>query len=75
MHDDTHHEGAYAEDGYQRRHVFHAVHLLQEQTADDEGQAVAGIAHTHGEEQQEEDGDIRGRVELVVVRTAVHVGE
>ena len=42
---------------------------------DYENQTIARIAHTEGEEQHEEDADERRRVETVIGRASVHVGE
>ena len=65
--------GADSQQHHQRRHVLEGVHLLQEQAHQNEDESVAGIAHTEGEEQQEEHADEGSGVEAVVARASVHI--
>ena len=60
---------------HQRGQVLEGRNLLQQQSDADQHQSIAGITHAQGEEQQEEDRDEGRRVESVVSRPAVHVGE
>ena len=73
--EEAHDHGRDTEGGHERGEAAEAVHLLEQQAHEDEHQAVAGVTHAEGEEQQEEDRDERGRVETVIGRAAVHVGE
>ena len=73
MHDYADNEGSGSEDGDQRSEILHAVDLAEKEASDEQQEAVARIAHTHGEEQQEEDGNVRSRIEFVIVGPAVHV--
>ena len=73
MHNYADDEGANAEYGDKWSEFLHALHFLQQYAADDEHKAVAGVAHTHRKEEQEEDGQIRSRVKLIVVGPSIHI--
>ena len=75
MHDYADNESSGSEDGDQRSEILHAVDFAEQEASDEQQEAIACIAHAHGEEQQEEDGNVRSRVEFVIVGPAVHVGK
>ena len=53
-------------------HVSMSIEKQQE-AHEDEDEAVAGVSHAEGEEQQEEDRDVRRRVEPVVLGASIHI--
>ena len=74
--DGSHHDGRDTEGGDERSHrADESLGLPHHESDEREGDTIARVTHTHGEEEGEEYGDARRRVELVVGRTAVHVGQ
>ena len=75
-HDESHGHGARAERDDQAPHLAESsVLALEGQAYEYEQQAVAHVAHTDGEEEQEEYAEEHRRVELVVDRHSVHRGK
>ena len=73
MEEETYDSGSHTKCDYQRRDVSQG--LLEPESKGNEQKPVARIAHTEGEEEHEEHGDEGRRVETIVCRAAVHVGE
>ena len=73
MEEESYHRGGHSKGDHQRRNV--SQNLLQSESQGYQQQPVSRITHAESEEEHEEDGDERSRVETVVGRAAVHVGE
>ena len=74
MEHEAYHEGGYAEGDHECRGLL-AEGSLEQESQQQNHQAVTCVAHTEGEEQGEEYADEGRGVESVVGRPAVHVGE
>ena len=75
MQEEAHDHRRPAEGDHERREALEAVHFPKQHADDDQHQSVARVAHAQGEEEHEEHGDERSRIEAVVFRPAVHVGQ
>ncbi len=76
MQNGSHHDGRDTEGGDKRSHrADESLGLPHRESYDGEGDTIARVTHTHCEEEGKEYGDARCRVELVVGRAAVHIGQ
>ena len=76
--ENSHNEGHSAEEGDESVHLAEAriLHLQSEHERNQHKEySVAGVSHTHREEEHKERTEYRGRVELVVGRHTIHSGE